>query len=279
MDFLFSSNILADYPLKTALITLAENDISGVEIWVEHLWRLESPLNEVRKLMDSLGLKRTLHAPTRDVNITSSNPGIRKESLNQVLDALDIAYKLGIEVVTVHPGRMSSSKDTPEEFFDEQLNSLFAIARKAMQLGLRVAVEVMESKKGELVVLPQDLNTLLDAIGIDSLGATFDIAHAASFYKGLATIETINDYIVDYMYQLKRIYNVHVSNSSSRKVHLPLSRGEYDFLPVLSELSSIYSGTVSIEGFVPGEGMEVLFENKGVIDRWKRALLPKGERK
>lgn len=272
MDFLLSSNVLIDFPLRDALEIFAQKKADGVEIWVEHLWKEKSSLEDLRGLMDSLGLKRTLHAPTRDVNITSSNPGIKAESIRQTLEALEIAYRLGIDVVTVHPGHMSSSKDRPEDFFEEQTQALFRIGKKAKELGIKVGVEIMEKKPGELVVAPGDLNVLLDIVNLDSLGTTFDIAHAATLYKGSVEPAQLNESIVDYMKKLRKIYNVHVSNSSLEKVHLPLSRGVYDFLPVLKELSQIYRGTVSIEGFVPGDGMRVLEENMNVIHRWKGAL-------
>ena len=272
MDFLLSSNVLIDFPLKDALEIFAQKKVDGVEIWVEHLWKERSSLEDLRGFMDSMGLKRTLHAPTRDVNITSSNPGIKAESVRQTLEALEIAYQLGIEVVTVHPGHMSSSKDSPEDFFEEQTQALFRIGKKAKELGIKVGVEVMERKPGELVVAPEDLNVLLDIVNLDSLGTTFDIAHAATHYKDSVEPAQLNGSIVDYMKRLRKIYNVHVSNSSLEKVHLPLSRGAYDFLPVLKELSEIYEGTVSIEGFVPGDGMRVLEENMNVIHRWKESL-------
>jgi len=272
MDFLLSSNVLIDFPLKDALEIFANKKVDGVEIWVEHLWKEKSSLEDLRGLMDSLGLKCTLHAPTRDVNITSSNPRIKDESIRQTLEALEIAYRLGIDVVTVHPGHMSSSKDRPENFFEEQTQALFMIGKKAKELGVKVGVEVMERKPGELVVTPEDLNVLLDIVNLDSLGTTFDIAHAATHYKGSVELAQLNGSIVDYMKRLRKIYNVHVSNSSPEKVHLPLSRGAYDFLPVLKELSEIYRGTVSIEGFVPGDGMRVLEENMNVIHRWKETL-------
>jgi len=78
--------------------------------------------------------------------------------------------------------------------------------------------------------------------------------------------------IVDYMSKLRKIYNVHVSNATLTKVHTPLLRGEFDFFPVLRELASIYEGTVTIEGFAPGEGMQVLRENKTVTSRWREML-------
>lgn len=272
MDFLFSSNILIDYPLKKALSIFSAENVAGVEIWLEHLWKENTPSRELGRLMDSLNLKRTLHAPTRDVNLTSSNPGIAKESMRQTLEALEIASKLGAKVVTVHPGRMSSSKDRPEEFFSDQVSKFLKIGETAKQLGLKVGIEVMEKKPAELITTPEELNALLEAVKVDCLGATFDVAHAASCFKNTVTSDLLNEKIIDYMKKLNKIFNVHISNASRVKVHLPLYRGEYDFLPVLRELSKFYAGSVSIEGFVPGEGLKVLRENKIVTQSWKEAL-------
>jgi sugar phosphate isomerase/epimerase len=63
-------------------------------------------LQATRETLDDLGLKRTVNSPSRDVNITSSNPGIRRESMQQSIEALEIAAQLEATVVTVHPGWM-----------------------------------------------------------------------------------------------------------------------------------------------------------------------------
>jgi sugar phosphate isomerase/epimerase len=63
-------------------------------------------LQATRETLDDLVLKRTVNSPSRDVNITSSNPGIRRESMQQSIEALEIAAQLEAIVVTVHPGWM-----------------------------------------------------------------------------------------------------------------------------------------------------------------------------
>ncbi|MBN2219060.1 MAG: sugar phosphate isomerase/epimerase [Kosmotogaceae bacterium] len=272
MDFLFSSNILIDFPIKKALRVFSDQKVTGVEIWVEHLWKGKGDLRSIRKTLDNLGLKRTLHSPSRDINITSSNPGIRRESLQQTIEALEIAAQLEANVVTVHPGHMSSSKDRPEDYFEANLESFHKIARKGRDLGLKIAVEVMEMKPMEIVTEPENLNSLLEYIDFDCIGTTFDIAHAASCFKNLVDGEALNGMIINYMRKLRKIYNVHISNATSAKVHTPLLRGEYDFFPVLEELVKIYEGTVTIEGFAPGEGMQVLREDKVVTSKWKEML-------
>lgn len=272
MDFLFSSNILSDFPLKKVLKIFSDENISGVEIWVEHLWKGVNDLSEIRELLDSFKLKRTLHSPSRDLNITSTNPGIRKESMRQTIKALEIAAYLGAEVVTVHPGHLSSSKDKPGDYFEMHLEEFSKIAKKAKKLGLKVAIEVMEKKPMEIITEPEDLNLLIEYVDFDCMGTTFDIAHAASCFKNKIGRNDLNRMIVDYMRKLKKIFNVHFSNATSKKVHTPLLRGEYDFYPVLKELVKIYQGTITIEGVAPGDGMQVLRENKAVISKWKEML-------
>ncbi len=272
MDFLFSSNILSNFPLKKVLKIFSDENISGVEIWVEHLWKGVNDLSEIRELLDSLKLKRTLHSPSRDLNITSSNPGIREESMLQTIKALEIAAYLGAEVVTVHPGHMSSSKDKPSDYFEMHLEQFYKIAKKARKLGLKVAVEVMEKKSMEIITDPEDLNSLIEYVDFDCMGTTFDIAHAASCFKSEVDRKDLNGKIVNYMRRLKKIFNVHFSNATLKKVHTPLLRGEYDFYPVLEELVKIYKGTITIEGVAPGDGMQVLRENKVVISKWKEML-------
>lgn len=270
MNFFYSSNILIEYPLSKALNIFSDHHATGVEIWVEHLWEEEVSLQSIRELLHSLGLKRTLHAPTRDINLVSTNPGIRKESLKQTLEALEIAYSLGVGVVTIHPGHRSSSKDRSDSCFHAQLNAFEKIGKKAQELGIFIGVEVMENKPEELIVEPHEMNLFLDTLDLDCVGATLDIAHAATSWKGQITTNTLLERIIGYMKSLKRIRNVHLSNFDSNHVHLPLARGTFDLYPILSELNRLYTGAIVVEGFIRDEGMVVLSENQHVIEQWQQ---------
>ncbi len=273
MDFYLSSYLLSSFPVGEAIRLIHEHGVAGVEIWVEHLWMGEPDLEALRADMDSRGLGRTLHAPTRDVNLTSTNPGIRRESLRQTLEALDIAARLGAGVVTVHPGRMSTARDNPAGFDGVQLETFARIASRAAELGLTVGIEIMERRAGELVVSPEQANSLVEAVASPACGVTVDIAHAITFCRADGEADgpaALIERVADYIGRVRRIVHGHVSNSDRRSVHLPLDRGLYDLLPALRALRRRHDGPVAVEGYRPGEDLEVVRADAAVVKEWSR---------
>ena len=89
-----------------AAVTQSLRDVEGdllkfgldVEIMCEppHAWPAPVPWAN--------GHVRSLHAPILGINIASTNPGIRKESVMQILATIREAARLGAAGVVVHPG-------------------------------------------------------------------------------------------------------------------------------------------------------------------------------
>lgn len=274
MDFYFSSYLLSSFPVEEAIRLMHEHGVAGIEIWVEHLWMGEPDLAALRADLDSRGMGRTLHAPTRDINLTSTNPGIRRESLRQSLEALDIAARIGAGVVTVHPGRMSTSRDNPAGFEGAQVEAFAGIAARAAELGLTVGIEIMERRSGELVISPEQANALVAAVASPACGVTVDVAHAITFCRAGGEADAparLIERVAGYVARVQRIVHGHVSDSDERSVHLPLGRGIYDLAPALRALGERYTGPVAIEGYRPGEDLEVLRGNAAVVREWQRA--------
>lgn len=284
MQFILSSILLGSFPIEEAVRRIGASGIAGVEIWVEHLWRTAADLESLRRQMDGAGLRRTVHAPSRDINLTSSNPGIRRESLRQGLEALETASRLGAPLVTVHPGRLSASRDSPEDYREAQMESLRALRDRAGELGLRLSVEMMESRPGELLTTPEEANRVTAGLGWDHCGLTFDVAHAITRQArgggegaaptaaaGADPEQVISGVLAD-LGRVERLAHVHISNSDERNVHLPLGLGRYDLFPVVAALAERFDGLVSVEGYWPGRDLEVLAWNVGVLGCWSHRL-------
>jgi len=84
---------------------------------MEHLWKTDEKVKEIEGLAKTLSLPLSLHAASYDVNITSANPGIRMESLQQVRESLLVAADLGADPVVAHAGRLSSSRGDTGEYW------------------------------------------------------------------------------------------------------------------------------------------------------------------
>lgn len=245
MQAAISSLLLKSRPLEDVLRLAHEVGVSWVEVWSEHLWR-----DDDGKLLERIrrsGLDISVHGPTGDINITSSNPGIRNESLRQVLRGVEEAAKMGARVVTVHPGFLTGRQDTADSIWDLQIEAFTRITKRAKDLGILIAMETMEKKSKEVVIRPDLANQIVDAVNFENFGITFDISHA----------HTVMD-VVTFIHGLRKINHIHISDTKDGKVHVQMGEGEIDFPSVLRALKQRYDGALVIEGWNPIDEMGML---------------------
>lgn len=252
-----STTTTRELPLAEALDAVGTLGYAALEIWVEHLWEQGAAPDRLAADASARGLALTVHGPTRDLNVTSANNGIRTESQRQYLAALDDAARLRAEVLVLHPGATSSAGDDPEAFWPPLEEFFGRIAERAAALGPRVGIENMERRRSEFVTHPALVARLLDRIGHPTLGLTLDVAHVL-FNNDVMALDGLESHIC----------HVHLSGSTREKVHVPLREGIFDLRPALGGLARFFQGIVAIEGYVRGRARETLAENRAVLARW-----------
>lgn len=246
-----------EMPLLEVLDLVHSLGYPALEVWAEHLWDQGIAPAHLKSEAAARELALTLHGPTRDLNVTSTNSGIRVESQRQYLAALEDAREMGAEVVVLHPGALSSSGDDPAAFWPLMEAFFGRVAERAARLGLKVGIENMEHKRLELVTSLDLAAGLVRRINASSLGLTLDVAHV--LYNGdLVALDGMEQHI----------YHVHISGSTRAKAHVPLGQGVFDARPALAALLRFYGGIVAIESFVRGRVREVLAENHRVMTAW-----------
>ncbi len=204
------------------------------EIVAEGKHFLRDIIDDFLRLTPSYDLEYSVHAPLSDVNIGAINPRMREAALKEVLDALDIAHRMGIDLMTVHPGFMSPlailDRDTAVQATKE---SLKAIDARGRDLGIRVALENMPEMPVSMAKVPEELLEFMD--GTD-LGVCFDIGHA----------NTVGN-IPDFLAIRDRFINMHVhDNVGDRDRHMVIGEGNIDFRKWL-EAFRPYHGRYVIE--------------------------------
>lgn len=242
MQVAISSLLFKSHPLGYVIGLARDVGISWIEVWTEHFWR-----DDNGALMQSLrrsGLDISVHGPIGDINITSSNPGIREESIRQVLQGVEEAAQMEAKVITVHPGYLTGRQDGPESIWDLQIEALARIARRGKELGILIAMETMERRNKEVVIEPEIANRIVDAVNMENFGLTFDISHA----------HTVMD-VETFIRTLRRIIHIHISDTKAGKVHVQMGEGEIAFDPVLRALREKYDGALVIEGWNPKDEM------------------------
>ena len=178
-----SIRVVWHLPTLRAIDFVAETGFDHVELWTEY-HRLcldlirEEEIEEIRQRVRSHGLGVSVHAPIRDVNLSSLNYGIRNESVRQIKDAVRFASKVEAPIVVIHPGRNTSQKDPFEWTETVFLESLQEVTEEAEEEAITIAMENMELRGGEYLTSAEALVSVIERIDSPYLEATFDVAHA-----------------------------------------------------------------------------------------------------
>jgi sugar phosphate isomerase/epimerase len=250
-----SSWFFQEYSVEEALRIIKQYGFNAAEIWMEHLWKSSESFQRIKSLAEDLDLEVSLHAASYDVNITSANPGIRKESLRQVQDSLLAASRLGADPVVVHAGRLSSNRGDMEEYWQLLDEACDLLEDAAAARGLTIGIEAMEKRSKERFVTPEDIQRLMSRER-KHLGLTVDLSH----------IQTVSDH-EDFFSRIDDtwIIHAHLSDFSTEVTHVPLGRGLMDVDQALQVLEKHYRGTVILEGFVRGQGPEIAAANRDYL--------------
>jgi sugar phosphate isomerase/epimerase len=95
MQVALSSLLFKSHPLAKVIGLARDQGISWLEVWTEHLWRDNN--GQLLQQLRRSGLELSVHGPIGDLNVTSSNDGIRQESVRQVLKGIEEAAEMGAE--------------------------------------------------------------------------------------------------------------------------------------------------------------------------------------
>lgn len=252
-----STMFFRDRPVVSALQNIADIGYTAAEVWVEQMqWYDDDPI-KVRQRADSLGIKLTVHATSYDLNPTSTNRGIALESRRQVEESLAIAAELDALIVAVHPGRRTSSRDKTDDVWRQLLDWVAELDSSADRYGLPVGLELMEKRPKEIFLSSADAHKLMTTTW-KWIKLTVDVAHMNTVGEPLSFLAEIPP---------QWIGHVHLSDNDSRQTHLPLGVGQVPLAELLTALDRIYAGVVNLEGYVPGQGTEVLTTNLTYLKR------------
>jgi sugar phosphate isomerase/epimerase len=173
------------------------------------------------------GAPLSLHAPIQGVNIASVNPGLREESVRQVIGAVREAARLGADGVVVHPGSPPYEEILPRDRgLPYAIESLRRIAEAAGTAGVEIYLENMPqifladgAKPFPLgyAVEYDELIYLLNQTRHPAVHLCLDLGHA--FLAGR--------HVLDAMLKDTRVTHVHVNDNRGRRDdHLAWGDGE-----------------------------------------------------
>ena len=212
-----------------AAVTQSLQDVEGdllkfgldVEIMCEppHAWPAPVPWAN--------GRVRSLHAPILGINIASTNPGIRKESVMQILATIREAARLGAVGVVVHPGMPPYQEVMPRDRgLPFAIESLCRCAEDAQAAGVEIYLENMPAVSLAEGMRPmgfsygvryEELRQIFESVGHPSLRLCLDLGHGY-----LAGMDELRALLRDH-----DVVHVHVNDNRGRRDdHLAWGDGE-----------------------------------------------------
>lgn len=246
-----STNCIREKTITAALEILAEAGYTAAEVRADQLRSCGETPEQVRRRAVELGLHLSFHAASADLNISSINPGIRRESIRQMEETLEVADRLGASTVAMHPGHLSSKRGSVEQAWELFLEALAPIDERAARYGLKLGIETMEKKPKEFFVYPTDVHRLCGHPW-RATGVTVDLVHASSMMDPTEYLESV---------PRDSLFHVHLGDSSPEENHLPLGKGVLKLPELLAALQQRFDGLVVLEGYLLGRGPESVAAN------------------
>ena len=217
---------------------IEETGYDGWEISAEGNFRLDNreSFESIMTVLETTGLKTTVHAPFSDLNLASLNYPIYRESIRQLCECIRYASEL-TGFVTVHPGYMSpEARLVPDKVWSLHKEALREIGKFAEDYGVKVGLENMPAIPGFLCMFADELFGMID--GIENVGATVDIGHANTTKE-----------IDSFLSRINEASHLHIhDNDGMHDDHAPLGRGTIEWDKVFDRLSGNYRGIYVVEG-------------------------------
>ena len=245
MRFGVSSIVFLPETLQSSIEKVAENRFDCWEIVCEGSHQLRPKnIKYLMGLKENYEVDIVVHAPFSDLNPASMNDNVRRLTVSSIIEAIEGAFELDANVVTIHPGYIPPLWSSyVEDILDNNFSSINDIVEVAEDYEVMIGLENMPNYMGVLGITPESLRDIVKDIDSKYLGITFDIGHANTACGAPA------EYVKELNSIGQGIVHVHChDNNGNDDEHLKVGDGNIDFLSVLDELKSIgYNGILSFE--------------------------------
>ncbi len=197
--------------------------------------RLEIIEGALRRGGDSFGIKFQVHAPLSDVNIGSVHEPMREAALAEIRKTISSCNRLGIELMTLHPGFVQGIAFLDRsKAFERTRKSVLELERFADENSVKIAFENMPAHINATCTTPDEMLRVLDGTQI---GLCFDLGHAN-------TTRNVDEFLP----LVNRFINVHLHNNGGQwDEHKVIDDGTADVAKVVSVLKESYRGNLIIE--------------------------------
>ena len=186
----------------------------------------------------------THHLPfSEDRDIASFYESLRRNAVEAQLESLELAAAFGAKIVIQHPSArfLDIDIESADRYLEQLVKSLDALAPRAADLGIRIAVENMMDHRYQCYFgTPEHIRAFSAAATHSAVGFCLDTGHALismGIERQLEIMEAMGARIIAYHIQ---------DNPGDRDVHIAPGRGLVDFVGTFARAKS-FTGVMCIE--------------------------------
>lgn len=178
MRVALSSRSLAGGNLVTAIDQAADLQAGGIEIWVEDIWRQDESPERLADLARARRIGISAYAGG-DLNIIAPDAEDRERSMRWAVESVATARRLGAEVLTIEPGRLSGGLQTLASGWRPLISAARTLSKAAEDQQQRVALENPAPAPDRILTHIVDAQSLLREVDSPCLGITLNLTHLA----------------------------------------------------------------------------------------------------
>ena len=235
---------LWDYSLEDALQSIKALGFRYIELMTTppHFWPpgfTKAQRKDLRLLMDRLDLELVATNPTfLDINMASPNPGIREESVKQILEQVTLAHDIGAKIIVVMVGKRHPLLAPPVEEVWERF-AKEGVIRCVEHAEKKNVIFGLENGPSLFIEKAEQMLFVLDEVKSPSMKAVFDVANASMVEPVEPALNLLKDHMV----------HIHLSDTDSKRwTHSPIGMGTIDFAPIAQRIEEIgFSGVCILE--------------------------------
>jgi len=235
----------AELPLHEALRALHACGWRAFEVSTEHLAAIETDhdtegqIERAQRCLHDLGLCAPQAHAYLDADVAASNSDEREKDMSRLLCHTEIAARLGVHNVVMHPGGKHGYTTRAEQEHIHRLNieAFRRLGDFAGAQAVRIGIENLMCRGAST---PSELLELLEAIDHPAIGITLDTSHANVAALDVAkVVRELGPHVVA----------THISdNDGSGDQHLTPGSGTIDWPAVMDAFREIgYNGLFNLE--------------------------------
>lgn len=255
---------LFNYTLEHALEEIKTMGFRYVEIMTAppHIWPRSldrRQRKDLRKHIEQLELELVAINPTYlDINMASPNPGMREESIKQIMEQIALANDLGARLIVVIVGKRHPLIAPPVEVVWEKY-AREGVLRCVEHAEKNNVIFGLEHGPSLFIDSAEKMLFVLNEVKSPYMKIVFDVANASVVEPVVPALDRVKDHIV----------HVHLSDTDCRRwSHSSIGKGKIDFRPIAEKLKEIrYSGVSILETTEPENPTESII---GSVEKLSR---------